>query len=56
MTATYPGGIEWRRLDASVDEVGVVQATDTRRRTAHQTLLPLARHAGAPGEAGPAEM
>ncbi len=34
MTVTYPGGREWRRLDTSVDEIGVVQATDTRRRTA----------------------
>ncbi len=56
MTATYPGGREWRRLDTTVDEIGVVQATDVRRRIPHQSLLGLHAHRQVTIDDGPSEM
>ena len=41
MTATYPGGAQWRRLDTRVDSVGITQLTDCRRLTPHQTAMTL---------------
>ncbi len=56
MTATYPGGRAWRRLDTSVDDVGVVQATDSRRRTPHQTVVGLHGRRSITPIDGPSEM
>lgn len=41
MVSNYPGGPEWRRLDACTDAVGIVQSTDTRRSTRHGAALKL---------------
>ena len=38
---TFPSGSDWRRLDVAVDEVGVLQVTNTRRRTSNLAVLPL---------------
>jgi hypothetical protein len=39
--ATFPGGEQWRRLNAVTDEVGVLQVTDARRTTKNMTALRL---------------
>ena len=38
---TFPTGPDWRRLDAQSDDVGVLQISNTRRRTANRTVLTL---------------
>ena len=39
--ATFPTGRDWRRLDVVVDDVGVLQVTNTRRTTSNMAVLPL---------------
>ena len=38
---TFPAGSEWRRLDVVVDDVGVLQVSNTARTTANMAVLAL---------------
>jgi hypothetical protein len=38
---TFPSGFEWRRLDVVVDEVGVLQVSNTPRTAANLSVLEL---------------
>ena len=38
---TFPAGSEWRRLDVVVDDVGVLQVSNTARTAANMAVLAL---------------
>jgi hypothetical protein len=38
---TFPKSADWRRLDVALDDVGVLQVTNTKRRTPNMAVLPL---------------
>jgi hypothetical protein len=38
---TFPAGSEWRRLDVVVDEIGVLQVSNTRRTVTNLAVLQL---------------
>ena len=38
---TFPSGPQWRRVDVQPDDVGVLQVSNTRRRTGNRTVLAL---------------
>ena len=38
---TFPTGSQWRRTDVQLDEVGVLQVSNTKRRTPNRTVLTL---------------
>jgi hypothetical protein len=38
---TFPAGSDWKRLDVALDDVGVLQVTNTRRRTPNLAVLRL---------------
>ncbi len=38
---TFPSGSQWRRVDVQPDDVGVLQVSNTKRRTGNRTVLVL---------------